>query len=90
MQGYAELRQGNIEFVRQGAGLGHLAHCFDYLRQSILCSGDTTLEGRTYDSSGAEVPIGWGSYHECKDWEQISAWVNARQPWDGPYYPDFL
>jgi hypothetical protein len=45
----------------------HAQHCFDYLRQSILCSGDMTLEWPKQDgpSSGAAVD-GWGVPHTCK------------------------
>lgn len=48
----------------------HSSHCFDYLRQSILCAADTTLEGKT--TSGP----GWGSVHECKDYDALLAWAN--------------
>jgi hypothetical protein len=43
----------------------HTIHCFDYLRQAILCAGDTTLEGTT------EYGEGWGSLHQCKDIDAI-------------------
>jgi hypothetical protein len=89
MKSYAALTQGDTT-SRHGNGLGHISHCFDYLRQSVLCAGDTTLEGRTYHEDGSEISIGWGSYHDCKDWSQIKEWADARQPWDRPYYPDFL
>jgi len=48
----------------------HSAHCFDYLRQSIMCSADTNLEGHT--DSGP----GWGSKHECTDYDALLAWAN--------------
>ncbi|KAH8806077.1 hypothetical protein F5884DRAFT_801584 [Xylogone sp. PMI_703] len=48
----------------------HSAHCFDYLRQSILCAADTSLEGKT------EAGPGWGSKHECKDYDAVLAWAN--------------
>ncbi|KAH8901698.1 hypothetical protein GQ53DRAFT_835370 [Thozetella sp. PMI_491] len=43
----------------------HTIHCFDYLRQAILCAGDTTLEGTTVYGEG------WGSLHQCKDIDTI-------------------
>lgn len=88
MQSYAGLVRGEPE-TGHGNGLSHITHCFDYIRQGILCSGDTTLEGRAIHE-GEKLPIGWGSYHDCKDWTQIVDWADSRQPWDGPYYPDFL
>jgi hypothetical protein len=50
----------------------HSAHCFDYLRQSILCAADTILEGKT------DAGPGWGSQHQCKDYDAVLAWANER------------
>lgn len=50
----------------------HSAHCFDYLRQSIMCAADTSLEGKT------EAGPGWGSDHQCKDYDAVLAWANER------------
>ncbi|KAI1174109.1 hypothetical protein F4777DRAFT_409996 [Nemania sp. FL0916] len=48
----------------------HSAHCFDYLRQSIMCSADTNLEGDT------ETGPGWGSDHICADYDAVLEWAN--------------
>jgi hypothetical protein len=48
----------------------HSSHCFDYLRQSIMCAGDTNLEGET------ETGPGWGSKHQCANYDAILAWAN--------------
>ncbi|KAI1207988.1 uncharacterized protein F4807DRAFT_161171 [Annulohypoxylon truncatum] len=48
----------------------HSAHCFDYLRQCIMCAADTNLEGET------EAGPGWGSPHECVDYDAVLAWAN--------------
>ncbi|KAI2638316.1 hypothetical protein GGS21DRAFT_466755 [Xylaria nigripes] len=50
----------------------HSAHCFDYLRQSIMCSGDTNLEGHT------DAGPGWGSKHLCVDYDALLDWANER------------
>lgn len=57
----------------------HLSHCFDELRQAILCAGDTTIEGETYESDG------WGATHQCKDIDAVIKWADARPglPVDG-------
>lgn len=44
----------------------HIEHCFAYLKQSILCAGDTTLEGP--DKAGRGLH-GWGVEHQCREWE---------------------
>nr|POE74587.1 oxidase ustya [Quercus suber] len=45
----------------------HAQHCFDYLRQALLCNADMTLEWPKQEgpSSGAIVD-GWGVPHKCK------------------------
>jgi hypothetical protein len=49
----------------------HSTHCFDYLRQSIMCAADTSLEGKTDEP-------GWNSKHVCKDWGEVQKWANDR------------
>lgn len=48
----------------------HTAHCFNYLRQGIMCSADTTLEGKTAAGPGE------GSEHECTDYDALLKWAN--------------
>jgi hypothetical protein len=48
----------------------HAAHCFNYLRQGIMCSADTTLEGKT------DAGPGEGSEHECTDYDALLKWAN--------------
>jgi hypothetical protein len=35
-----------------------------------MCAADTSLEGRT------DAGPGWGSKHECKDYDAVLAWAN--------------
>jgi hypothetical protein len=46
----------------------HDGHCFDYLRQSIMCSADMTLE----HTNGT----GWGVQHECRNMDDILKFVS--------------
>ena len=62
-RGYA-----GIELTEEVAN--HTAHCFNYLRQGIMCSADTTLEGKT------EAGPGEGSEHECVDYDALLEWAN--------------
>lgn len=57
----------------------HSAHCINYLRQGIMCSADTTLEGKT------EAGPGEGSEHECTDWDALLEWANdnSAMKWRG-------
>jgi hypothetical protein len=52
--------------------LHHSVHCFDYLRQSLMCAADTSLEGKTTAGPG------WGATHVCADYEKVVEWANQR------------
>ena len=58
----------------------HLQHCFEYLRQAILCSADLALEGdqTTFpeDFVGSD---GWDATHVCRDWDQVRAHLEANR-----------
>ncbi|KAI0160422.1 hypothetical protein GGR57DRAFT_519303 [Xylariaceae sp. FL1272] len=43
----------------------HMEHCFDFIRQDILCAADMTLEPLTEDYKQTD---GQGIEHQCKDW----------------------
>jgi len=50
----------------------HLRHCFDYMRQSIMCSADVALEGaQTTFPDGIDGSDGWDAKHVCKDYSQV-------------------
>ncbi|OIW28786.1 hypothetical protein CONLIGDRAFT_654897 [Coniochaeta ligniaria NRRL 30616] len=50
----------------------HLNHCFEYLRQSIMCCGDTALEGQaTTFPSGVTGSDGWDATHVCRNYDQV-------------------
>ncbi|KAH7350825.1 hypothetical protein BKA65DRAFT_535923 [Rhexocercosporidium sp. MPI-PUGE-AT-0058] len=62
------------------AGDGHEYHCIDYIRQSLLCAGDTTLDYAEIrrGSDGVERRRGFtgaNSTHQCRDWDSIRAWA---------------
>ncbi|ETI29099.1 hypothetical protein G647_01552 [Cladophialophora carrionii CBS 160.54] len=64
---YGVLRLGGTNDVDDA----HLAHCFDYLRQGLMCSIDTSIEGNS-----TEYGEGWGSVHVCKDYSKIVKWID--------------
>ncbi|KAG5938707.1 hypothetical protein E4U53_007954 [Claviceps sorghi] len=72
--GYFAAVAGNISH----SDLDHLSHCWDYLRQSVMCSADTTLEwmGSTPDQDGT---TGWGYQHKCRDWSAIFSWAQENR-----------
>ncbi|KAL0253422.1 hypothetical protein SLS55_010401 [Diplodia seriata] len=62
----------------------HTMHCFDYLRQSIMCCGDTTLEGADpYTIARGQDNLetgtsGIGSTHMCKDYGAIWSYAKVK------------
>ena len=46
--------------------LEHVEHCLAYIKEGIMCAGDTTLEGP--DIGGKGSLLGWGIVHECRAW----------------------
>jgi hypothetical protein len=59
----------------------HVGHCFDYLRQAIMCAGDLTVEWAREEEVGIErfTVDGWGVEHVCQDWSQAFDWVRANR-----------
>lgn len=54
----------------------HVDHCFRYLRQSLICCGDTALEG-SYPNTDAASTDGTGSIHVCEDFAVIRSWGDS-------------
>ena len=47
--------------------VGHLMHCFDYLRQTLECQSDLTLENRNPDLDATDPDVnGYNVRHQCK------------------------
>jgi hypothetical protein len=76
-QGY-----GGVELTEEVAH--HSAHCFNYIRQSLMCNADVTLEGKT------DAGPGEGSEHECVDYDALLKWANdhAGFRWRNSLLPD--
>jgi hypothetical protein len=59
-----------VDEEKKGESLGvevrHVEHCFDYLRQGIVCAGDATLEG---PDPGGRSLSGYGTVHRCRAWD---------------------
>jgi hypothetical protein len=45
----------------------HVFHCFDYIRQALMCAGDMTIEWPRTEPDGRRFAVdGWGITHDCK------------------------
>jgi hypothetical protein len=56
----------------------HIDHCYDYLRQAVMCTADSTLEGVDKGSDlGTEATNGWGVVHMCRSWDKLVEFVES-------------
>lgn len=53
--------------------LDHDVHCFDSLRQSIMCTADDNLFYTT-----GHRDAGYGQVVHCKDWDALREWATER------------
>ncbi|TVY75767.1 Oxidase ustYa [Lachnellula suecica] len=61
----------------------HMIHCFDYMRQAIMCSADMALEGleTTFpDHNGGSD--GWDSKHVCKNYGEVIDYLESVRAYD--------
>ena len=60
----------------------HVKHCLDYLRQSLMCAGDMSLESAAKDKDGKPTAItnGWGAIHTCKVWDEVFDYTERINP----------
>jgi hypothetical protein len=61
----------------------HMIHCFDYMRQAIMCSADVALEGHetTFpDHNGGSD--GWDSTHVCKNYDEVYNYLEGVRAYD--------
>lgn len=71
--GYFAAKSGSLDEINTP----HLMHCWDYLRQGIMCNADTTLEWITPpDESGS---TGWGYQHTCRNFQQVFEWAEKHR-----------
>ncbi|SMR45914.1 unnamed protein product [Zymoseptoria tritici ST99CH_1E4] len=54
----------------------HLRHCFDYLRQSLMCGADTNIEPMDKELKGV---TGWGYQRTCRDYDAVVAWASENK-----------
>ncbi|KAI0855864.1 S-adenosyl-L-methionine-dependent methyltransferase [Xylaria cubensis] len=52
----------------QEHSLGHIRHCIDLLRQSLMCNADLTVELKNEELGGV---TGFGTVHRCINWPAL-------------------
>ncbi|XXH05723.1 hypothetical protein Hte_012159 [Hypoxylon texense] len=61
----------------------HVNHCFDYIRQGIMCAGDMSIEGAAKMAEGeshVDRVNGYGGRHECKNYQSSRDWMDKHVP----------
>ena len=58
----------------------HAGHCFEYLRQSIMCAADSTLEPA---EDIGKAFLGWGFRRQCRNYEDLMRWAEKWRAFDG-------
>ncbi|KAF2687592.1 hypothetical protein K458DRAFT_466989 [Lentithecium fluviatile CBS 122367] len=61
--------------------LGHIRHCIDLLRQSLMCNADLTVELKDEALGGV---TGFGTAHQCVDWQGLLEWMRPWEETDAP------
>jgi hypothetical protein len=66
--------------------MAHVRHCFEYIKSSLTCCADTALEGQKSDS---DLPgtDGVGSYHNCRNFDEVFSWAEVNSPSAQSGYP---
>lgn len=60
----------------------HVAHCFDYVRQGLMCAADMTVEWPRVEADGSRFAIdGWGVGHRCASWVSFSFFLFGGWRW---------
>lgn len=54
----------------------HARHCFDYLRQALMCAADNTIEPGNSTVHGV---TGIGAVHQCRDYDRLVTWTEERR-----------
>ncbi len=72
-----------IEFNYLIPQLGaHWDHCFDYLRQALMCTAYLTLETLEHGGTALAGVDGWGTTHMCRDYQGVLDWAAAHRATD--------
>ncbi len=73
-EAYYQILNGDYESTK----IGHLAHCWELIRQGIMCHADTTLEWLQKPPNDIGVSA-WGVEHDCRDFNAIYAWAEENR-----------
>ncbi|KAL7621382.1 hypothetical protein AAE478_008704 [Parahypoxylon ruwenzoriense] len=59
--------------------LKHGRHCFEYIRQSLMCNPDLTLEPVKLEEGQLKT---WGVERQCRNFRELSEWAREMRSSD--------
>ncbi|KAF1962132.1 hypothetical protein CC80DRAFT_358382, partial [Byssothecium circinans] len=65
-------RDPYLEEVKARTVVSHIQHCFDYVRQALMCAADTNFEK---PEKGSGVTDGWGVERQCRNYWDVVEWA---------------
>lgn len=57
----------------------HTSHCFEYLRQSLMCSADSSIE----PAARVDGFLGWGFQRQCRNFVELKSWAENSRAFEG-------
>ncbi|KAI0160424.1 hypothetical protein GGR57DRAFT_499110 [Xylariaceae sp. FL1272] len=84
--GFTGQEKGGQNDGGDDAIIEHIRHCLQYIKMSLTCCADTALEGQ---ARGSDLPgtDGYGSYHTCRNFDEVLSWAEANSPSAQSGYP---
>ncbi|KAF3763880.1 hypothetical protein M406DRAFT_357276 [Cryphonectria parasitica EP155] len=75
---YYDKHEGSFAGAPESIVQGHLSHCVEMLRQTLMCHGDISL--LTYNwVEGRSMPHpNFNTIHTCKKWDTLTKWNEGR------------
>jgi uncharacterized protein (DUF1786 family) len=70
MAEYDLVAQGNEPY-----NIHHMDHCYDYLRQVVMCGGDVALAGEDMPGGSSQFDVP----HICKSWQEVYDWLDLNR-----------
>lgn len=60
----------------------HAGHCFEYLRQGLMCAADSSIEPGHAEKADGEGFLGWDVPRTCRNYDQLKQWAEERRAFD--------
>ncbi|KAF2658525.1 hypothetical protein K491DRAFT_592800 [Lophiostoma macrostomum CBS 122681] len=61
---------------QEPSDMSHMRHCFDYIRQSLMCAADSTLEPVDPVLGGV---TGWNVTRRCRSYTDLKKWAEKHR-----------